>query len=224
MTDLHFQVEQIGKGFKVIGMPTPATVPLKSRLFSPPNRDGERVALVAIDVFRCSSTIAALIAAGAEVVLIAEKNGHTGPTLNDCNAVADSLGVELVLAGELHGRPIAGGVVGNSPREVTPSAFRGRAVRFSTTDLGRLFDELTKMTDAFLDEGGGPTILVACAANANATSRWMTEQEFDRIALCCGGFYGASRIEADAVAGDIIRFMGLPLELLDDDARKMAAV
>src|SRR6185295_19332391 len=63
---MHPKIERIGREFSLIGMATPDVVRRKAELILSPNQVGERVALVAIDQLRCSSTVVSLLAAGAD--------------------------------------------------------------------------------------------------------------------------------------------------------------
>jgi phosphosulfolactate phosphohydrolase-like enzyme len=217
---LHPAVERIGKSFRVVGMSTPSVVAHKARMVFSPNAVGEKVAVVVADAIRCSSTILAAFAAGAEAMTIQVKGGR-GTTPEQASSVASVLGLETVIAGELNGRPIPGGVMGNSPREADPNAIRGKLVAFSSTNLGATFWEVMSWADNFITEGGVVTTVIASFANVTTVVKWLRHQDFDRIAIATGGFYDVASQEDMVVGGDIIAGLGLPVSALDDEARVM---
>lgn len=220
MKGLHPAVERLGKGFRVIGMATPSAVARKTRLILSPDFAGEKVVLVVADAVRCSTTILATLAAGAAAMTISEKNGR-GPSPSEAEEIAADLGLDMVLAGELHGQPIPGGVLGNSPREVRPAAVRGKLVAFHSTNFGAAFLEAAAWAAEFAARGGEPSLAVASFANAPAVSRWLRRRCFHRIGIATGGFYDVVSHEDVVVAGDVIASLRLPQELLDDEARVM---
>jgi phosphosulfolactate phosphohydrolase-like enzyme len=220
MTTLHPAVERLGKEFRVVGMSTPSAVARKARLILSPGFVGERVVLVVADAVRCSTTILATLAAGAAAMTISEKNGR-GPSPAEAEEVAAALGLDSVLAGELHGQPIPGGVLGNSPREVRPAAVAGKLVAFHSTNFGAAFWEAAAWAAEFEARGGEPTLAVASFANTPAVSRWLRRRHFHRIGIATGGFYDVVSHEDVVVAGDVIADLRLPQEDLDDEARVM---
>lgn len=219
---LHPEVERIGRSFRVIGMSTPATIARKSALLLTPTRPGERIVAVGADVVRCSSTVATLLAAGAAAVMVHEKHGR-GPSLDEAARIAGALGTDLVTAGELHGRPIPGGIIGNSPRDAARADVAGRTVLFASTNFGAAFMELTAWASEFERAGGAVEIVVLTLANVDAVAAWIVANAFDRIAIGLGGFYDVVSEEDVVLAGDLIHRLSVPFTELDDEARLMVA-
>lgn len=219
---LHPDVDRIGRRFRVVGMSTPVTIAHKSELVLRPVTEGERVAVVAADVVRCSSTIVALLAGGAAAVTVSEKNGR-GVSLVDAKRIAARFNLPLVFAGELNGQPIPGGIVGNSPRDAAVARVAGTMVAFSSTNFGAAYSELIAWRSRFVAAGGNPTIAVATFANVSRVAAWLNAGEFDRIAIALGGFYDVVSYEDVLLGGDLIRQLRHGDGDLDDEARIMAA-
>jgi len=80
-----------------------------------------------IDVLRATTTICAALHHGARSVVPCA-------TPEDAVRLAQTVGAEVVLAGEKHCLPIPGFHLGNSPREMTPERVKGRIVALATTN------------------------------------------------------------------------------------------
>ena len=222
-TALHPDVEEIGRRFTVLGAATPSAFGRKAELLLTPNMRGEKVVAVVGDAVRCSATILAAFASGVLAMTIATKSGK-GPTLEDSRSIGERLGLPTVLAGELGGQPIPGGVLGNSPREATPEKLAGRLVAFRSTNFGAQFYAVTKWADQFRKAGGVPTVAVAGFANLAATAQWINAFDFDRVVVATGGFYDVISEEDLYLAGDLIAALAIPTAAMDDEARIMVDV
>lgn len=217
---LHPYVQHVGHGFSAVGMSTPATIAHKAQLILTPAWPGERVAVVVVDAVRCSSTIVALMAAGAAAVTVSRKDGG-GPTIEEARAAAKALGAEMVVAGELHGRPIPGGVIGNSPRDAASALVHGRLVAFHSTNFGAAFTTVLAWRDVFTAAGGDASVVTATFANTARVAAYLRGQRFDRVAIAAGGFYNTVSIEDMVVGGDVLLALGCNEPLMDDEARLM---
>lgn len=126
-----------------------------------------------IDILRAATSMCAALTAGARAVVPV---GSTEEALR----LAQTLGAaETVLAGERNALPIPGFAVGNSPREMTPEAVRGKTV-IMTTSNG---------TGTLLAVASSPQVYVTCAANFTAVSTraheaWVNQE--DILVVCAG--------------------------------------
>ncbi len=123
---------------------------------------------VVIDVIRATSTIAEALAAGA-----------AGVTPVASVAEAEQMKArhpETLLAGERHGKMLAGFDLGNSPREVTPERVRGRAIVLTTTNG----------TQALAACRGARRVVTASLLNLHATAAKLREWGPPWIVLCAG--------------------------------------
>ena len=139
-------------------------------------QDLSDTACVVFDVLRATSTIVTGLARGAESVLpvaTIEEAVH-------CRA-ADA---KVLLAGERNGLRItgalAGGVnfdLGNSPREYTAAAVRGRRIITTTTNGTRAFAACRSARHVF-----------ACSfLNLNSTAQHLARLNCPRVILVCAG-------------------------------------
>jgi 2-phosphosulfolactate phosphatase len=94
--------------------------------------------------------------------------------------LAQTLGVnETVLAGERNALRIPGFALGNSPREMTAEAVRGKTVVMSTSNG----------TGALLAAANAPHVYLACAANftlASALAQEAWGRQEDMLVICAG--------------------------------------
>jgi phosphosulfolactate phosphohydrolase-like enzyme len=220
VSSLHPAVAAIGQGFRALGAATPSTFKHKAELLLQPNFPGERVGVVVVDAIRCSTTITAMFAAEAAAVSIREKNTR-GPDADAAGKVAARLGLELVLAGELHGGPIPGGVLGNSPCEVRPDLVRGKMVLFSSTNFGATFNEVMSWSRGFEAAGGQSFVAVATFANVDAVVAVLRREALDRVVVATGGFYDCISREDMVAGGDLFIGLGFDDREIDDEARAM---
>ncbi len=148
MIPLHSDVEGIGRQFKIIGASTPSAFARKGRTPTYPEQTGGAVVAIIGDAIRCSTTILSAFASGAAAMTVTAKSGQ-GPTLADSRRIAEHLTIPLEIAGEMHGKPISGGIMGNSPREADSGKLTGRLIAFRSTNFGALFYAVTNWAKAF---------------------------------------------------------------------------
>jgi phosphosulfolactate phosphohydrolase-like enzyme len=201
-------------------MLAPAAISRKAALLTP-NHPGERVSVVLFDVLRCSSTIAALFAAGAHSVTVSLKGTALGTAREEAVRVANVFSVPLLTAGEVGGKPISGGVVGNSPRQAASAFVKGCHIWFSSTNLGLAFTQITSLAHEF--DSGAIEVLLGTAANVEALALRLRRNPPERIFLILGGFYENPSFEDLHAAGRMIQLLELGWDELDDEARVMLA-
>ncbi len=126
--------------------------------------------VVVIDVLRASSTIAQALASGAQrVVPVAE--------IDEARAVLARLPAgEALLAGERRGLKIAGFDLGNSPREFTTEAVRGKTVITTTTNGTR----------ALVASGSANRVLVGAFVNLPSVCGYLKARNADTVLLAVG--------------------------------------
>jgi 2-phosphosulfolactate phosphatase len=156
--------------------------------------------VVVVDVLRATTTIAAALHHGARAVIVAAET-------DEAITLAQSLDKrDVLLAGERHCVPIPGFHLGNSPREMTPSAVGGKTLVMTTTNGTR----------ALLATGGAHEVLVGAAVNLSAVGervRLAVEAGRGVLILCAGrehGFgmddaYLAGRLVIEAMHGRRLR-------------------
>jgi phosphosulfolactate phosphohydrolase-like enzyme len=216
---MHPAVRDVARHFRVVGMTAPGAITRKAGLLTP-NHPGERASAVVFDVVRCTTTIAALFAAGAHSVTVSAKGSELGSTPGDAARVAASFGVPLCTAGELGGKPIPGGVVGNSPRRAACASVQGCHVLFFSTNLGLAYSRTIEIVHQF---GSTLEVLLGNAANIEVLARRLHERAPERLFLMLGGFYENPSFEDLHAAGRLIQQLGIDWSALDDEARTMLA-
>ena len=158
------------------------------------NETGGRTVLV-VDVLRATTTMCAALANGAKAVIPV---GSTEEALK----LAQTLGDDVVLAGEQNCARIPGFALGNSPREMTGEAVRGKQVVLRTTNG----------TPAMLAISGAAAIYPAAAANLSlvgARAHEVFARDRDLLIVCCGrdnafsldDAYCAGRLAVAAMGG-----------------------
>lgn len=169
------------KNFNTFAAATPAAFGAKSIHF--PALARSRTAVVVIDVLRATTTLSAVAAAGASGIHVAIK-----PTdgSNPFESPPPQLG-PWVCGGEENGKPITGGVIGNSPRDVTTSLVEGKYVKFVSTNGARAVDQAVNL--GFCD------IYIACLANIAVTLKAAIANGAERILFAAGGFYQTTTYE-----------------------------
>ena len=129
--------------------------------------------VVVIDVLRATSSIVTALSAGAKAIV---------PAATSEEAVRLTANLErdgIVLAGERRMVKIEGFGLGNSPREMTPDAVRGKTVFLATTNG----------TPALVAAQGGDPVLVAAALNFSAVAdraRAVFAERGDLVIICAG--------------------------------------
>lgn len=166
---------------------------------------------VVFDVFRATSTILAMIGAGAESVWPADDI----PGAMALHAARPG----ALLAGERGGVRIGpeltGGVafdLGNSPREFTPETVRGRPVIITTTNGSRAL-HACRRADAVL----------ACSfGNLGATADWLSRHPAERVVLVAAGTGERAALEDTLGAGALADRLNPDREVRVGDAVLMA--
>jgi 2-phosphosulfolactate phosphatase len=153
-------------------------------------RDLSGTCCVVFDVLRATSSMVTALANGAEAVL---------PVAEIAEAVKlrqERPGV--LLAGERDGvripAQLAGGTafdLGNSPREFTPEAVRGRTIAVTTTNGTRA---LRACAHARM-------VLAAAFLNLTATAQFIGQSELKRLLIVCSGTYEEAAYEDVLGAG-----------------------
>jgi 2-phosphosulfolactate phosphatase len=129
--------------------------------------------IVVIDILRATTVVCAALQHGARAVLPASST-------EEALRLAQTLGgADVVLCGERGGRAIPGFALGNSPREMTPDAVRGRTLVMTTTNG----------TPALLATQGAAAVYLAAAVNlsrAAAAARDVLDARGELLILCAG--------------------------------------
>ena len=157
-------------------------------------------AVVVIDVFRASTTIAAALANGARFVLPV---ADVEQAMKLAEPYADS---EVLLGGERECQRIEGFQLGNSPREYTREVVAGKVIVFTTTNGTRA---LTAAKDA-------ATVLVGSFVNFSAVADAVAEHE--AVTILCAGNNGRLSLEDFACAGGLVNRLAKRESRLDDAA------
>jgi 2-phosphosulfolactate phosphatase len=143
-----------------------------------------------IDILRAATTICAAMHHGARAVLpVADTD--------EALRLAQTLDSDDVrLAGERQCKPIPGFALGNSPREMTPEAVRGRTIILTTTNGTR----------ALLAMGGAQAVFPMAAANLEVAGRRALEAwERDRdLLIVCAGREGQFALDDAYCAGRLV--------------------
>lgn len=149
-----------------------------------------------IDILRAGTTICAALANGARAIVPVAST-------EEALRLAQTLGTEeTVLAGERQCVRIPGFALGNSPREMTPEAVRGKTVIMTTTNG----------TGALLAVAGASPVFIGGAVNFSLASARIREAWTRReaILIVCAGreqrfalddAYTAGRLVAAALGG-----------------------
>ncbi len=208
--------------FRVFGMSTPSTIDIKAPMLfhdgsSPPT------AVVVFDAFRCSSTLLACFARGLHAAVLSEKGqSAAGTTIGKAEQLAQELKCKLILGGELHGRAVSGGVVGNSPIESCTAILDDRKLlHFQSTNFARSFNKITDYVHQ--QREGLVEIFVISYANAAITAQLIQSSGYERIIAVCGGFFDCMAIEDMTLGGRFISELGIDDGDLDDDSLAMLA-
>ena len=128
--------------------------------------------VVVIDVLRATTTIAVALHNGAKAVVPASET-------EEALRIAQTLGGDVLLAGERKSVRIPGFALGNSPAEFTPEAVQGKTVVLTTTNG----------TPALACAHGAREVLVLAAVNFSAVlarARVLLEEHGELMILCAG--------------------------------------
>jgi phosphosulfolactate phosphohydrolase-like enzyme len=203
--------------YKLVGMANADAVERKCGLLA--NASG-RTAVIVYDAFRCSSTILACFAAGVVGAFVMEKGLEgSGTSIAAAKKAANELGLDLEFGGELDGRPLSEGAVGNSPINAFRLPLSNKLLHFQSTNFGRVFVRLLR----FLEPDPSSGLFVISYANCAASARYIQSSNYDRIIVACAGFYDCIALEDMVLGGKFIQSLGLAADHLDDDALAMLA-
>lgn len=139
-----------------------------------------------VDVLRATTTMCAALHHGARAVIPV---GSTEEALK----LSQTIGSDVVLAGEQNCLRIPGFALGNSPREMTPQAVQGKLVVHLTTNGTR----------ALLALGGTREVYIAAAVNLTAAGT-RAQQVYARdrdLLIVCGGRENAFSLDDAYCAG-----------------------
>lgn len=164
--------------------------------------------VVVIDVLRASTTIAAALNQGAkEIIPVASVEGAV--------KISGSLFGDVTLrGGERNGKVIDGFNLGNSPREYTSEAVRGKSIIYTTTNG----------SGALVKSRYARHLVVGGFVNFSQVATFLKELKDDFVILCAGRENGFSL--EDTVCGGMLlaRVQKTVRGLQMDDAGRMAMV
>jgi len=143
-----------------------------------------------IDVLRATTTICAALHHGARSVVPCA-------TPDEAVRLAQTLGADVLLAGEKHCLPIPGFHLGNSPREMTATAVKGRVIALATTNGTR----------ALLGVATAAHVYPVSIANFSLAAQRAREllQSAGDLLVVCAGREGAFGLDDAYVAGRLLR-------------------
>jgi 2-phosphosulfolactate phosphatase len=146
-------------------------------------RELEGATVVVIDLLRATTTICWALAWGASEVIPFR-------TIEETLAAAEKAGRDnVVLGGERQGRRIEGFDLGNSPREYTRSALRGRPVYLTTTNG----------TQALYHARFARRVVVGAMVNLSAVAASVKDES--RVDILCAGTDGRETLEDILASG-----------------------
>lgn len=155
---------------------------------------------IAVDVLRATTTIATVLAAGAEAVQVFSD-------LEQLMNVSEAwLPEKRLRVGERGGAKVSGFDLGNSPLECTPERVQGR----------RLFISTTNGTRALQRVQAASTVLAAAFVNRAAVVKYVLAQQPETVWILGSGWEGSFSLEdtacAGAIAHNICQQSNLPLD------------
>jgi 2-phosphosulfolactate phosphatase len=157
-------------------------------------------AVVMIDVFRASTTIAAALAGGARFVLPV---ADVEQAVKLAEPYAEN---EVLLGGERECQRIEGFQLGNSPREYTREVVAGKVVILTTTNG-------TQALAAAKDAG---PVIIGSFVNFSAVADAVAGR--DAVTILCAGNNGRLSLEDFACAGGLVSQLAKGQSRLDDAA------
>ena len=158
-------------------------------------------AVVVVDAFRASTTIAVLVMKGARVVPVAsigEARSYAGADLR---------------AGERGSSMVAGFDFGNSPTEILESDVPAGST-VSTTNGTRVVEAAR----------GAPAILTGAFVNASALADELAARGYNSLVVVGCGWEGRRASEDEAAAGAILQRLACRGAELDERARRVVEV
>jgi 2-phosphosulfolactate phosphatase len=157
-------------------------------------------AVVVVDAFRASTTIAVLVQKGARVVPVAsieEARSYAGADLR---------------AGERGSAKVAGFDFGNSPTEILASDVpAGSTVVLSTTNGTRVVEAAS----------AAPAVLAGAFVNASAVADELAAGDYSSLVVVGCGWEGRRASEDEAAAGAILQRLAHRGAELDERARRV---
>ena len=166
--------------------------------------------VLVIDALRATSTIIAALAHGAKAVV---------PTATPEEAVRVAANLEkngVMLAGERRSLKIEGFDLGNSPREMVPTAVAGKTIVLTTTNG----------TPALIAAQGGDPVLIAAPANVSAVAERARGMVLERgeLVVICSGRDRQFALEDAYTAGRIVKLVKKGLKKLELNDAGVAAL
>ncbi|PIG93848.1 2-phosphosulfolactate phosphatase family protein [Gloeocapsopsis sp. IPPAS B-1203] len=167
---------------------------------------------IAVDVLRATTTIATVLAAGAEAVQVFSD-------LDQLIQVSEAWSAEKRLrAGERGGAKVAGFDMGNSPLDCTPERVQGRRLFISTTNGTRALQRVQHAA----------AVTAAAFINRAAVVKYIMAQQPEILWIVGSGWEGSFSLEDTACAGAIAHSIWqqteLPLEELAGNDEVMGAI
>jgi len=147
-------------------------------------------ALVLVDVFRSSTTIALTLEEGAKYILPCK----TLEEALDAKRKLLKAGEDVVLAGERMGVKPDGFDVNISP----PIPAKGKVVVYTSTNLVR---QLFRIPSP-------PEVIIGALVNSRAVSDYVKRMGFERVGIVACGEWGQLSVEDFAGAGAIVKKLG----------------
>jgi 2-phosphosulfolactate phosphatase len=149
----------------------------------------ENKTVVVVDVLRATTSICAMLKAGARGVIPVAEPGEAAE-------LRAKLGIEhAVLAGERDGVKIEGFDFGNSPSEFTEETVGGKHVVMTTTNGTAVFGKTLR----------GAVVVTACLANISRAAEQVARENRD-VLIACAGREGGFSIE-DALCGGMLIYL-----------------
>lgn len=161
--------------------------------------------IVAIDVLRATTTIAAALANGAREVIPVS-------TVEEARRLVDGVVPRPLLAGESGNAKVAGFDLGNSPLEFD-GRVRGCSVVFRTTNG-------TQVLSAF---AGSANVYCAAFVNLHAVVRAIVSEQCEDVLLVCAGQEGRFSLEDFLCAGALVEVVTRDRNAALEDAAQAAA-
>jgi len=142
---------------------------------------------VVIDVLRATTTIATVLAAGAEAV-------QAFSDIDELMRVSEQWQSDRRLrAGERGGAKVEGCDLGNSPLECTPEKVKGKRFFLSTTNGTRALQRIEK----------APIVITAAFVNDQSVIHYLQKEQPETVWLVGSGWQGSYSLEDTACAGAI---------------------
>jgi 2-phosphosulfolactate phosphatase len=171
---------------------------------APAGRLAGAVAVV-IDVLRATTTIIHALAAGCKVV-------RPCAEVEEARELAGQMRVgRVLLGGERSGVPLPGFDLGNSPREYTTNACRGKTLVLTTTNGTR----------ALLRAAEAERVLVAGFVNYSAVCEQL-RADARPVHIVCAGTEGEVTLEDTLLAGAFVEFLCEKFDARLNDSARLA--